>query len=165
MSWLLRPMTVADLPLLPGGDSEFDDWDERGTTWRTQPSGSDPHENGGLTIVDSSTDEVLGNVSWHWVQWGPNAESRNPMIGIWLARTARGRGVGSWAQREVARWLFEQLPINRVEAHTDVENIGEQKALERAGFTREGIVRGAQWRAGAFHDGYLYSLLRADLEA
>lgn len=163
MPFRLRPMTTADLPLLPGGDSEFDDWDDRGTTWRSAPSDADPHRNGGLTIVDDETGEVLGNVSWHWVQWGPNEQSRNPMIGIWLARVARGRGVGSWAQRQLASWLFARLDVNRIEAHTDVDNVAEQRALERAGFTREGIVRGAQWRAGAYHDGYLYSLLRAEL--
>ena len=52
--------------------------------------------------------------------------------------------------------------MNRVEAHTDVENIAEQRALAKAGFTREGTTRGAQWRDGDYHDGYLYSILRAD---
>ena len=33
----------------------------------------------------------------------------------------------------------------------------------RAGFTREGITRGAQWRDGAYHDGVLYAVLRTDL--
>jgi RimJ/RimL family protein N-acetyltransferase len=49
-----------------------------------------------------------------------------------------------------------------VEAHTDVENVAEQRALEAAGFTREGLIRGAQWRDGAYHDGYLYAILRGD---
>ena len=50
----------------------------------------------------------------------------------------------------------------RVEAHTDVENVAEQRALSKAGFTREGVVRGAQWRDGAYRDGLLYSILRAE---
>ena len=52
---------------------------------------------------------------------------------------------------------------HRIEAHTDVSNIAEQRALEGAGFTREGLVRGAQWRAGAYRDGYLYAILRGDV--
>jgi len=55
--------------------------------------------------------------------------------------------------------------VNRVEAHTDVSNIAEQRALEGAGFTREGLVRGAQWRAGAYRDGYLYAIVRGDIAA
>ena len=28
---------------------------------------------------------------------------------------------------------------------------------------REGLIRGAQWRAGAYRDGYLFAILRHDL--
>ena len=52
--------------------------------------------------------------------------------------------------------------MNRVEAHTDVDNVAEQRALEKVGMTREGTTRGAQWRNGAFRDGYSYSVLRAE---
>ena len=84
------------------------------------------------------------------------------MIGIWLTPAARGRGIGATAQRMLADLFFAHTTVNRVEAHTDVENIAEQRALERAGFSREGLIRGAQWRAGTFHDGYLYAVLRGD---
>jgi len=36
----------------------------------------------------------------------------------------------------------------------------EQRALEKAGFTREGILRGATYRAGQWHDQVIYSVLR-----
>ena len=36
------------------------------------------------------------------------------------------------------------------------------RALERAGYHREGVLRGAQWRAGAWHDLVLYARLRGD---
>ena len=85
------------------------------------------------------------------------------MIGIWLRPVARGRGIGQTAQRELAQLFFTHAAVNRIEAHTDVSNIAEQRALEGAGFTREGLVRGAQWRAGAYRDGYLYAILRGDV--
>ncbi|MDP9309486.1 MAG: GNAT family N-acetyltransferase, partial [Chloroflexota bacterium] len=34
--------------------------------------------------------------------------------------------------------------------------------LEKAGFTREGIARKAQWRAGQYHDLVTYSKLRGE---
>jgi RimJ/RimL family protein N-acetyltransferase len=43
---------------------------------------------------------------------------------------------------------------------TDVENIPEQHALEKAGFSREGVLRGAQFRGGAWHDIVVYALVR-----
>ncbi|HVB64993.1 MAG TPA: GNAT family protein [Nitrolancea sp.] len=157
---LLRAMQESDLPELTGGDSEFDDWgsrEPRRTVARSDPSGA-----GMLTITDAASGEVLGDVSWHWVHWGPTRESHNPMIGIWLKRTARGRGVGANAQRLLVDKLFTETETNRIEAHTDVANLAEQRALERVGFAREGVVRGAQWRRGSWHDLYLYSILRAD---
>ncbi|GAB3618982.1 hypothetical protein GCM10027417_02420 [Glutamicibacter endophyticus] len=43
-----------------------------------------------------------------------------------------------------------------------VENIAEQRALEKLDFSREGV---AQWRAGQWHEQVLYSLLRPEWEA
>jgi ribosomal-protein-alanine N-acetyltransferase len=40
--------------------------------------------------------------------------------------------------------------------------IPEQRALEKAGFTLEGVIRAAEFRAGQWRDGYLYSRLRTD---
>jgi RimJ/RimL family protein N-acetyltransferase len=62
----------------------------------------------------------------------------------------------------VVELFFRHTTVNRVEAHTDVENVAEQRALEAAGFQREGVTRGAQWRDGTYHDGILYAVLRAD---
>jgi len=154
----LRPYTPEDLPLVPGGDSPFDDWGPRRRT-EVQPSSLDAP--GGLIVVDEH-ETVLGSVSWIYMQWGPNASSRNPMIGIWLRPEARGRGVGVEAQAALVGLLFRHTHSNRVEAHTDVDNVAEQRALEKVGFVREGTVRGAQWRDGAYRDGYLYSVLRAE---
>jgi RimJ/RimL family protein N-acetyltransferase len=106
---------------------------------------------------------LAGYVSWHYVRWGPNSASRCPMIGIGLMPVARGRGIGRAAQRALAELFFAHTAVNRVQAHTDVENIAEQRALEAAGFTREGLIRGAQWRDGVYRDGYLYAIVRSDI--
>ena len=66
------------------------------------------------------------------------------------------------SQAQLVDLFFRHTRTNRVEAHTDVDNIAEQRALEAAGFQREGVVRGAQWRDGAYRDGFLYSVLRDD---
>jgi len=84
------------------------------------------------------------------------------MLGIELLPEARGRGIGTEAQRVLANWLFDTTSVNRIEASTDVENVAEARALEKAGFTREGVNRGAQYRAGAYHDLVLYARLRSD---
>jgi RimJ/RimL family protein N-acetyltransferase len=49
-----------------------------------------------------------------------------------------------------------------VQADTDIGNISEQRSLQHAGFSREGIARGAQWRCGAWHDRVIFAMLRND---
>ena len=58
--------------------------------------------------------------------------------------------------------MFATTPIHRVEASTDVENLAEQRSLEKAGFIREAVLRGVQFRAGAWHDLVNYARLRDD---
>jgi len=105
----------------------------------------------------------VGSLSWHAVGYGPNPESQCFNMGIELLPAMRGKGYGTEAQRLLADWLFASSDVNRVEASTDVDNIPEQRSLEKAGFTREGALRGSQFRAGAHHDLYVYSRLRSDL--
>ena len=118
---------------------------------------------GTLFIEALDGGDTLGTISYHRVSYGPNERSGAWMIGIELRPEARGRGVGTEAQRLLADWLFETTDLNRVEASTDVENLAEARALEKAGFTREGVNRGAQFRGGAYHDLVLFSRLRSDL--
>ncbi len=156
----LRPLRAGEIRYPAAPDSEFDDFGPR-TFPDPPPCRVDADGHVGIVVGDS----VVGSVGWHWVQWGPSEGSRCPMIGIWLRRSARGHGAGTVAQRLVVDLLFRHTTANRIEAHTDVENIAEQRALEKAGFTREGVIRGAQWRNGAYRDGYLYSILRAEWSA
>jgi RimJ/RimL family protein N-acetyltransferase len=55
------------------------------------------------------------------------------------------------------------MVVHRVEAATETQNMAEQRALEKAGFTREGVLRAVGWRDGAYRDGVWYSMLRTDL--
>jgi RimJ/RimL family protein N-acetyltransferase len=120
---------------------------------------SDDH--GRLTVADKNG-ETVGEVSYIAIFHGPPPSNLVYNIGIALDPRARGRGFGADALALLTRYLFETYTVERVEASTDVENIAAQRALERAGFTREGLLRHAQWRAGAWHDIYLYSKLRGE---
>jgi RimJ/RimL family protein N-acetyltransferase len=112
------------------------------------------------TLVVEAGDRPIGTVSWHVEMYGPNPESAAWNIGINLIPEARGQGFGGEAQRLLAEHLFATTRANRVEAMTDVENIPEQRALEKAGFAREGVLRGAQFRGGGWHDIVVYALVR-----
>jgi hypothetical protein len=86
-------------------------------------------------------DDTLGFVGWRRRSYGPHSPCW--IVSIGLKPEARGHGHGTEAQRQLTRYLFAHTTANRIEAGTEITNVGEQRALERAGFTREGVLRGA----------------------
>jgi RimJ/RimL family protein N-acetyltransferase len=117
---------------------------------------SDDH---GILMVVRGADR-LGFVSWYKVPATPGYYYWN--IGIALLPEARGQGFGTQAQRLLAQYLFAHTTVQRIEAATEAGNVAEQRALEKAGFTREGVLRATGWRDGAHRDGVWYSMLRTD---
>jgi RimJ/RimL family protein N-acetyltransferase len=116
----------------------------------------------GNLLVELVDGTLIGDVSYNAVRHGPGGGSRAYNIGITVLPEYRGQGLGAEAQRLLADYLFAHTRVERIEAGTDVENVAEQRALEKAGFTREGVLRSAQFRDGAFHDMVLYSRLRGE---
>jgi RimJ/RimL family protein N-acetyltransferase len=167
----LRDVTIADANLLdawaadPLLRGEFNDFGEPPSPVNRDALAGGPFRNdrnGQLMIERLADDTPIGSVGWHRVRYGPNDASAAWNIGISLLPDARGLGYGTEAQRLVADYLFAATPIDRVEASTDVENLAEQRSLEKAGFTREGIIRGAQVRHGVRHDLVNFARLRSD---
>ncbi len=118
-------------------------------------------DDGGFLVVAKGA-ESLGLMNWR-----KHKTARVSFcweIGIALAPEARGRGYGTQAHRLLVAYLFAHTLVNRVEALTETGNIAEQRALEKAGFTREGVLRGIAFRAGRWVDGVIYSILRSEVD-
>ncbi len=164
----LRGLLESDLDVLTANETpESDPWNyfEIGASNRFHrrfANNGGIAEDTGMLAVETNGGVLVGSVSWFTVQHGPSAACRAINIGISLFPEHRGQGYGSTAQRQLAAYLFSTRLIERVEAATDVENLAEQRALEKAGFSREGALRHAQFRAGEWRDIILYSRLRGD---
>jgi len=96
------------------------------------------------------------------VTWRSLGSSENLEIGIALFPEYRGRGIGTEAQSQVVHYLFSTTTAHRLQAGTEVDNVAEQRALERVGFRREGVQRGLYFRDGLWRDSIMYGLLRDD---
>jgi RimJ/RimL family protein N-acetyltransferase len=83
-------------------------------------------------------------------------------VGYWLRREARGRGAATTGVRLVARWAFGELGVRRLSLQTAPENHASQRVAERAGFTREGLLRGWMPTAAGRRDSVMFSLLPDD---
>ncbi|WP_344232203.1 GNAT family protein [Kribbella hippodromi] len=114
---------------------------------------------GGRLMVTAGAD-TAGFVSWRTGTF--DGRTNYWEIGIALLPEHRGRGIGWRAQALLTAYLFEHTPVYRVQAATHPENRAEQKALEKAGFRLEAVIRGCEFRGGRMRDGYLYSRLRDD---
>jgi aminoglycoside 6'-N-acetyltransferase len=165
----LRPVEQADLPLLEswtndlqvqGAFNTFGLEGKQGKQADFAKSGFLGQDQGMLLVI--AEDKVVGMVAYRPAIYGPHRAAWAYAIGVHIVPEARGQGLGAEAQSLLASYLFDTYPINRVEAETDVENVAEQRALEKAGFQREGVLRGAQWRAGAWHDLAVFSKLRGE---
>ena len=69
---------------------------------------------------------------------------------------------GTAAQDLLVEYLLDHTTAQRIEALTNDANIGEQKALERLGFRREGLMRGRSFLRGTYVGVLIYGLLRED---
>ena len=107
-----------------------------------------------LAAIDAETEEVLGGGTLHHL----DAERAIVEIGYFVLPQARGRGVATKVARLLAEHAFS-LGIVRVAAYVNVGNKASERVLERAGFTREGIVRSLPVPDGRRVDKTLFSLL------
>ena len=91
-----------------------------------------------FALRDTATNEFLGCLLFAKIDWDRAIAS----LGFWLAPAARGRGIMRRTILLGFDWMAG-LGIERVEAQTDVANVPAQRAMEAAGFIREGVLRGA----------------------
>jgi len=107
-----------------------------------------------LAALDAATGEVIGGGTLHHL----DTERRIVEIGYFVLPHARGRGAATTIARALAEHAFS-LGIERVAAYVNVDNTASERVLERAGFTREGVVRSMPKPDGRRVDKTLFSLL------
>jgi RimJ/RimL family protein N-acetyltransferase len=106
-----------------------------------------------LVVADAETDELLGTILLVFQGHGTGE------IGYWTAAGARGRGIATRATRALAEWGLRERSLARVQLHAFPDNAASQRVAEKAGFTREGIVRSHSQIRGMRRDLVAFSLL------
>jgi RimJ/RimL family protein N-acetyltransferase len=111
-------------------------------------------------ITDAATGRLLGSIGLRLNESGDVGE-----IGYWARADARARGVTTRALVLLSRRALQRDGLARVQIRADIENHASCRVAEKAGFTREGVLRSAHWNArlGRRQDWALYSLLPTDL--
>jgi RimJ/RimL family protein N-acetyltransferase len=107
-----------------------------------------------LAALDSESGEVIGGGTLHHL----DQERKIVEIGYFVLPHARRRGFATTIARLLAEHAF-LLGIERVAAYVNVGNVASERVVEKAGFTREGVVRSMPKPDGRRIDKTLFSLL------
>ena len=83
-------------------------------------------------------------------------------IGYNIVPNQRNKGYATEAIQIIIDYLFLSKDIMRIQAKTDPENTQSWKALEKAGFKREGILRRTFFCQGKWRDDCIYSIIREE---
>ena len=83
-------------------------------------------------------------------------------IGYILLPNESKKGYGSEAIKIIVDYLFLSKELVRIQAITGVDNFASCRVLEKAGFTKEGIMRKSGFIRGEWKDGCLYSIIREE---
>jgi RimJ/RimL family protein N-acetyltransferase len=108
-----------------------------------------------FVIAQAPGGEGLGAVTLHLFPDDPGLAG----IGYWLRQEARGHGAATTAVRLVSRWALESLGIKRLSLETAPENTASQRVAERAGYTREGLLRAWMPTVAGRRDSVMFSML------
>ncbi len=171
----IRPFTNEDIPLLLEAvlesQSELSLW----MPWchpaysihdtekfvRTRADAWAKDEDYSFAIVDAETDCFFGTVSINRII----REDQVGNIGYWIRTSETRNGLGSTAARMVADFGLNEAKLTRLEILTSVNNIASQRAAEKAGARREGVLRKRLLLCGQAHDAVVFSFIADDLKA
>ena len=107
-------------------------------------------------VVDAVDGGLLGAVALTALDW----RHERAEVGYWVAPWARGRGVATRAVRLLAAWTFTHTEIGRLDLMTYIGNTASERVAERAGFVREGVLRGFYLAKDGRRDVTMFGLLR-----
>jgi RimJ/RimL family protein N-acetyltransferase len=112
-----------------------------------------------FAIVAAADDELLGSISLMRFTW----EHARGEVGYLLGREARGHGHATRALRLISAWGFATLGLQRIDLYAATGNAASQRVAERAGFTREAVLRSYHRQLGEALDMAAYGLLAGEV--
>ena len=115
-------------------------------------------ENDTFAYAITAEDHVIGSIGAF--RQG-NIHRQTAEMGYYLAEEYWGQGVMSGAIRQLCDIIFQTTDILRIYAEPFSYNAGSRRALEKAGFRYEGLMKSNAVKNGKVVDMALYSLTRS----
>jgi len=109
-------------------------------------------------ISEKGNGKIIGTCGFNF----RNKQYSSSPVGYDLLPGYWNKGIITEAVKEILRFGFEEMKLNRVQAITFPENIPSTRVLEKLGFQYEGTLREWGYFKGRFQDVHCYSLLRRE---
>jgi RimJ/RimL family protein N-acetyltransferase len=113
-----------------------------------------------LTILAPGSDDCRGQIDVHEAELHYGRTD----LDMWVVPQHRGRGLGSAALALAGRWLITEADLSRVQLFIDPGNGPMLATAAKAGFVREGVLRGYWRERSGRRDAEAWSLVTPDLE-
>lgn len=107
-----------------------------------------------LLIFDNESGALIGGLTLSNIRYGV---AQTASIGYWVGEKHAGKGLMVEALQLVVDHAFGTLRLHRLEAACIPDNNRSVRVLEKAGFTREGLLRSYLKINGIWQDHYLYA--------
>ena len=112
-----------------------------------------------VAVANEADTEILGGTGFHLR--GAKLEVRTAEIGMWLRPDAAHAGLGTRVLVAMLEWGFSAWPWERLSWHCSTRNLASIRVAEKAGMTREGVLRGDRIETdGERGDTMLFGALR-----
>ena len=110
-----------------------------------------------FTIIERKTSKTIGSIDIR-----PYEELFRGDIGLWIGVPFQGKGYGSEAVRQIVRYGFEELHMEKIEAKIFVGNLASKMVFEKVGFQLEGTLRRCEKKRGRFIDEWVLGILKEE---
>ncbi|MBZ9637412.1 GNAT family N-acetyltransferase [Clostridium sp. FP1] len=109
-------------------------------------------------IARKNDDKIIGYCCF----FAFDNDSRRSEIGYGFNRDEWNKGYATEAIKILVKFGFEVMNLNRVEATVTLGNDASVKALKKANFLQEGIVRERSIMKGKFEDDVILAIIKKD---
>ena len=101
--------------------------------------------------------EVAGGIG---LEFRADIYCKTPLIGYWLAEPYWGKGIMPQAVKLISAYAFNQLEVICILAYVLSKNPNSMRVLEKAGYQKQGIIKGSVIKNGEILDEHIYACNR-----
>ncbi|HDX9590109.1 TPA: GNAT family N-acetyltransferase [Bacillus pseudomycoides] len=113
-----------------------------------------------FTVIDQTTNEIVGTTRLYNI----SKDCKTTELGhTWYSPSVQRTSVNTECKYMMLLYAFEELGMLRVQIKTDARNEKSQRAIERLGAVKEGIMRNERELSNGYvRDAVVYSIISED---